>query len=259
VVVTRAPEQAGELTARLQDLGAETLLLPLVSFADPEDTSALDGAIGRLGEFDWVLLASQNAARFFAKFLRSVSGKVPENVGRPRYAAVGPATARTAAEEGLTIAFVASRHTGEALSRELAPQLKGKCVLLPRSDRARPDVPIALRAAGATVVDVIAYRTLAPDLGESGVLDRIRKGSVDVIAFASPSAFHHFVELLGVEEAPHVAEETVFAAIGPTTAQAIRAAGMNVPIQAVESTAAGLASAISSHFVRQSPAGAKNR
>ena len=32
IVVTRAPEQARELTAALQQMGAEVLLLPTVSF-----------------------------------------------------------------------------------------------------------------------------------------------------------------------------------------------------------------------------------
>lgn len=259
MVVTRAPDQAGELTARLQELGAEVLLLPLVSFGDPEDTASLDAALGGLAEFDWVLLTSQNAARFFAKRLRSVGATIPPAAGRPQTAAVGPATARAAEEEGLTIAFVAGRHTGEALAGELTPQLQGKRVLLPRSDRARPDLPTALRAAGAIVVDVIAYRTLVPQPAESGVLDRIRNGAVDVIAFASPSAFHHFAEQLGADEMPRLTEKTAFAAIGPTTAQAIRAAGLDVAIEADESTAAGLAAAIASHFVRQSSAGAKNR
>ena len=45
MVVTRAPEQSQELVDALQDLGAEVLLLPTVSFAPPEDSSELDAAM----------------------------------------------------------------------------------------------------------------------------------------------------------------------------------------------------------------------
>ncbi len=66
IVITRAPEQAAELIGSLERLGAEVVLLPMVRFAVPEDLASLDGAIGRLAEFDWILFTSQNAVRFFA-------------------------------------------------------------------------------------------------------------------------------------------------------------------------------------------------
>ena len=42
IVITRAPEQAEELTRRLEDAGARVLLLPMVRFAALDDISELD-------------------------------------------------------------------------------------------------------------------------------------------------------------------------------------------------------------------------
>ena len=216
IVVTRTPQQAGELVELLQAQGAEVLLLPAVSFGPPEDVRPLDAAIRHLISYDWLLLTSQNAAR----------------------------------QEGLQVRHVAARHSSQALVDELSDVLTGKKVLLPRSDRAGAELPAALRRAGAQVTDVVAYRTLRPGAAESGVLERILCGEADVATFASPSAFHSFAEQVGHPALRQLSARMLLAAIGPVTARAIRNAGFAVAIEAADSTAAGLAAAIVSHWSR---------
>jgi len=249
VVVTRAAEQAQELVRELEGLGAEVLSLPTVGFREAEDFAPLDEALREIANFDWVLFTSQNAVRFFAKRCRAL-GLDPANLQSEgsRVAAVGPATAKAARDEGFRVYWIASRFRGEALARELQEDVAGKKVLLPRSDRAADELPGALRAAGAVVRDVVAYCTVVPAASDGDALAKIRGGEADVIAFASPSAFHHFVDLVGAEKLPGVAERVKFAAIGPTTAGAIREAGLPVEIEAAEATSAGLARAIANYF-----------
>jgi uroporphyrinogen-III synthase len=251
IVVTRAPEQAGELVAQLRQLGGEVLLLPTVSFGPPENWAPLDEAIRDLSSFDWVFLTSQNAVRYFCERCRELNVKPMASASRPQYASVGPATAKAAEASGIAVARTASQFRGEALARELGAELSGKRVLLPRSNRARPDLPQALRAAGATVVDVIAYRTMPASPADETVLEEMRAGRVEVIAFASPSAFHHLAEELGLDEMRAISGAAAFAAIGPVTAKAIRENGCNVAIEAEESTGEGLVRAIVEHFERQ--------
>ncbi len=249
VVVTRAPEQAQELVHELESLGAEVFLLPTVGFRETEDTAPLDKVLRELSSFDWILFTSQNAVRFFAKRCRALGldpGKVQSE--RLRVAAVGPATAHAAREEGFRVYWIASRFRGEALARELREDVTGKKVLLPRSDRAADELPEALREAGAVVCDVVAYCTVVPEASDGDALARIRGGEADVVTFASPSAFHHFVDLLGADKVPGVAQRVKFAAIGPTTAGAIREAGLPVEIEAAEATSVGLARTIANYF-----------
>jgi len=260
IVLTRAPEQSRELRERLEALGAEVLLLPAVSFVEPDDKAALDAAIRALDTFDWLVLTSQNAVRFFCRRseAQGVSAAAAQAKGM-RIAAVGPATARAGEEFGLRADHVALRFQGAALAEELAPQVKGKRLLLLRSDRARADLPAALRAAGAEVVDVVAYVTRKPAASEASIAVRIVSGEADVIAFASPSAFEHFAEEVGMDVMKQAAGHCALAAIGPVTAEAIRAAGLRVEIEAAESTSAGLVNAMVRHFTVKMPSGVARR
>ena len=252
IVVTRAREQAAGQIEKLSALGAEVILFPMLDFASPEDCAPLDAAIRGIAEFDWLLFTSQNAVRYFVERMRA-SG-LEANVAamdRPRIAAVGPATAEAARSAGFAVERLAKKTHGAGLVEELRGDLAGKRVLLPRSDRARPDLPAALHDAGAEVVAVIAYRTVAPEgapPGGGGNMARVLRGEVDVISFASPSAFHSLEEQAGASALRSLSERVAFAAIGPVTAAALREAGMRVEIEAAESTATGIAEAIVKHY-----------
>lgn len=259
VVVTRAPEQAQEFVKRLEEMGAEVLLCPVVTFSDPDDFGPLDGALRGLENFDWILFTSANAVRFLCKRCRALGVDCRGlQTPRPMVASVGPATAHVAREEGLRVDHVPSRHSGKALAEELWGAVTGRKVLLPRSARAGGELPTALRSAGAEVVEVIAYRTAGPSPSGSDVLECIRTGKVDVVTFASPSAFHNFAEAVGADVLRELAAHATLAAIGPTTAGAIREAGLRAGIEAAEATAAEFAAAIARHF-EHSPSGVKSR
>ncbi len=274
VAVTRAPEQARELVAHLEGYGAEVLLLPAVGFADPEDTEMLDAALRALDRIDWIVFTSENAVRFFAKRARALGlepGKLP---AEPQVAAVGPATAGAAEAEGYGVGYVAKKHRGESLANELRGELSGKRILLPRSDLATDELPRMLREFAGQVIEAVAYRTVAPGMEtpapvgrirgkeEPGdpaarTLRRIRDAEVDIITFASPSAFRNFAELIGAETLRRISESARFAAIGPTTARAVQEDGYRVAIEAEEATSRGLAEAIADYFEKES-SGVKN-
>jgi uroporphyrinogen-III synthase len=147
--------------------------------------------------------------------------------------------------------YTAREHGGEGLARELQASLKNSRVLLPRSDRADDRLPNLLRENGARVTEVIAYRTAVPKTLDAKILDRIRGADVDTIVFASPSAFHNLSDVIGAKSLAEGSSRVDFAAIGPTTARALRDGGARVAIEANESSAAGLADAIAKHYQRQ--------
>ncbi|HWF40298.1 MAG TPA: uroporphyrinogen-III synthase [Candidatus Acidoferrales bacterium] len=250
VVVTRAAEQSAGVIAALEKQGAEVLLMPTIEFAPPEDCSALDAAMAHISDFDWILFTSQNAVRFFAKHLAqhsSIQGRFEQPAGL-RTAAVGPGTAEAANKDGFRVDYVAKNHTGESLAGELAAKLRGKRVLLPRSDRADDRLPSALRAADAEVTQVIAYRTAAPRAIDPHTLQRVRNAEVDAILFASPSAFHNLQSWIPGAELAALSQRVQFATIGPTTGRAVRDAGAQVEIEAADASPAALADAIASYY-----------
>jgi uroporphyrinogen III methyltransferase/synthase len=245
IVVTRAPEQSKEFRERLEESGAEVMVLPLVRFLEPEETVDLDRAIRSLEEFDWLIFTSANAVAFFQRRCRALgmgpSGKAPE------IAAVGSATRLALQEEGLQASLVPAEFSGAGLAAELAGAIAAKSVLLPRSDRAGEELPSLLRKAGANVTEVVAYRTVGPEAADGGPIDAIRNGEADVVTFFSPSAFREFQNLMG-PNALATSSRVAFAAVGPVTAEAIRSAGLPVAIEADEATAVSLVSALERHF-----------
>jgi len=247
IVVTRAIEQARQLMARLEMMGAIVLLFPAVSFSEPSDTADLDRAIRTLGEFDWILFTSANAARFFARRCRKL-GVEPNQEGNYLCAAVGPATASAVAAEGFPVDHVSQEFLGAALARELSASLAGKKICLPRSERARPELPDALRASGAEVIEVVAYHTGGVGMIDPEVMRAIRECQVDVISFFSPSAIENMRVELGDELLARVAAKAALATVGPVTAAALRDAGLPVAIEAPFATAESMAAAIASYF-----------
>jgi uroporphyrinogen-III synthase len=247
IVVTRAPEQSEELLDRLRDAGAEPLSLPMVRFLEPTDFTALDQAIALLGDFDWVVLTSANAVRFFLARCRELD-RWPGG-GKPKIAAVGPATRASLEAAGLQAAFVPQTFNGAALAAELAPQLPGRRVLLPRSDRAEDDLPAALRVAGADVTEVVAYLTAAPERLDDASIGMICQGQVDAVIFFSPSAVQQFAGAVGAETFAQIGGRTPLVAVGPVTASAIRKAGSLAAVEAPRATSGGVVEALERHFV----------
>jgi len=149
------------------------------------------------------------------------------------------------------VEYVSRNQNGESLVKELGSRLAGKRVLVPRSDRGDERLSNALRAAGAELTEVIAYRTTAPVTMDLGLLARVSGGGVDAVIFSSPSAFHTFLDCLGQGAAVNLSTWMHFAAIGPTTANAIRGAGARVEIEAAEPSASALANAVAMYYQRQ--------
>jgi uroporphyrinogen-III synthase/uroporphyrinogen III methyltransferase/synthase len=75
----------------------------------------------------------------------------------------------------------------------------------------------------------------------------LEAGEVAAVAFASPSAVQAVVGGLGARGVALLRRATL-AAIGPTTAEALRAAGLEPAVQPLRYTGADLAEAIAIHL-----------
>jgi uroporphyrinogen III methyltransferase/synthase len=253
IVLTRTPEQADDLVSRLTREGAKIFLLPMVRFTEAADASDLDRAIGELDRFDWLIFTSANAVRFFYRRLRTLQ---PERKAIPptlQCAVVGPATQKALEDEGAHAKFGPRQPgaTSTALAAEIGRKLAGKRALVPRSNLANDDLPAALRAAGAIVSAVVAYHTEEPESLDSEVLAALQRGDTDAIVFFSPSAFQHFADVMGTKRLVELRGRLAFAAIGPTTAAAIRESDMPVSVEAMEATTDALVASLQRYFTPQ--------
>jgi uroporphyrinogen-III synthase len=238
ILVTRRSEQTGSLRVALSALGAIVVEVPLIAHEPPADPRPLDEALGRLARYDWVAFTSANAVEAVAARLARLG--VPLDAG-VRLASVGPSTAHAIAAHfrgRATDLQPASEFRAEALVEAFrARDLTGRHILLPVSDRARDTLAAGLRAQGAVVESVVAYRTVAPD-GVRARLDRALAEGIDLVVLASPSAVEGLVAALGAR-----ARGVAVAVIGPVTEEAARSVGLDVRAVASPATALGLVAA----------------
>jgi uroporphyrinogen III methyltransferase / synthase len=259
IVITRAAAQSEALAQGLSARGASPVVLPLVSFAEPEDFAPLDHAIAEMQQFDWLILTSAQTVRAIEQRAAELRRPLVGTGNRLRVACVGPVTAAAARNAKLPVEYVAMTHSGLGLANELGSKLQGSKVLLPRSDHANPDLPAALKRFGAHVREVIAYRTVRPAESDQESLKNIVAGQAGAILFFSPSAVQHFAEMVGAEKLHAIQEMLAITAVGPVTAKALREAGVERIVVAAETTAASVIDALEKHFAaaKAAPAGAK--
>ena len=253
VVNTRSTDQAAELDGLLQQRSAVSLPYPCIDIVPLEDAASLERAVTRLaaGAFDWLVLTSVNAARAVAKAReRIAAGDAAGEAAavKARVAAVGPGTAgavRTLL--GLKVDLESPVHTGEALGRELAAENPGT-VLLPLGDLAGDGLAEWLRAAGADVTVVTAYRTV-PGSGGVDLPGLLRRGEVDAVAFTSPSTVDNLALRLAQEGGDWgLLNRVCVACIGPVTARAAAARGLQVQAEPQDHTLMGLVDALDAFF-----------
>ncbi len=225
---TRPEGERDPLVARLRELGYRVHAVPTLAL-EPLDFSAPD-----LATFDWVVVTSGMGARVLLERVRPPRG--------PRWAAVGPRTAAELSRHGVVPLAVPEGRRGVAIAEEIARvqgQLAGVRVLLARADAAAPDLPAALRQAGAVVEELAVYHTLeGPPTSRSALRAALADPDLAVVVFASGSAVRGLVRL-----APG-ARRPAAVSIGPSTTAVARAEGFTVVAEAPRADVDGLVEAV---------------
>ena len=250
ILVTRPRAQAPALVDSLAALGAEAIEAPAIRIVPPDDTQPLADACAAAAAFDWIVFTSANAVDAFLEHLIAHGGGAPALAG-VRICAIGPATGARIARHGLAVDLAPSDHRGAGVGAALRAgrDLRGTRILLPRADIARPPLPDALRAAGADVTEVTAYRTVAAaGWPGAGVRRMILQQEIDAVTFTSASAVHSVAQSLGADRAVELLRATVVAAIGPVTAGAARQLGVETTVMPSTYTTPALARALADYF-----------
>jgi uroporphyrinogen III methyltransferase / synthase len=244
IVVTRARAQAGELSSKLEALGAEVVEFPTIRLRPPGDLGPLDAAIDALDSFDWLVFTSVNGVEAFVERLRNSDLDLRSVPRRARVAAIGPATAERVEEAGLRVDVVPDVFRAEALIEALdTGELAGKRFLIPRAKVAREVLPAKLREAGAEVVVPPAYESVPAAEGAEDLAGRLEAGEIDCVTFTASSTVENFVRAFGEAAARLLAASRVVC-IGPITASTARERGIRVDAEATEYTIPGLVEAV---------------
>lgn len=242
------------MTEMLEASGAATIAFPTISIEPPPDPDALHQAM-RSDSYDWVVLTSTNAVMALEAARRELgTDQGPWPASGTRFCAVGPSTAAALEAAGLTPDIVPDEYIGESVLDALLEaegNLDRRRVLIPRAAEARDVIPDGLRAAGAAVDVVEAYRTVpvkADGEATTKLAGRLAAKEVDVVTFTSSSTVRAFRAMFGSDLGG-----SLVATIGPATSATARESGYEVSVEAEEYTVSGLVRALESYYAEDAP------
>ena len=227
VIVTRSKNQATEFILKLEELGAKTIALPLITTSAINQTELLQKVT--TNKYTWIVFTSPNAVKYFFETItpKSITYKI---------AAVGSKTKEHLEAIGLTIDFIPSEFTAKKLAIEI-PAEKGDSFFIPRSNLAKNDAVTSLENKDCAVETLSIYKNTSVKYSKEE-LAVILNQTADFITFTSGSTVKAFIEL-GVE----IKNEKVIC-IGPETEKVAIQNNIKVSATANPHTIEGMIEAI---------------
>ncbi len=243
VIITRPLHQAAELREMLEARDATVLLIPALEILPPANPGPLDDALRETGRYQWAIFTSANTVERVAA--RAVELGLPplgDLLATARICAIGPATRAALETLGCPVALLPEQYVAESIAAAFSVlPLEGVRFLLPRAEAARDVVPEALRARGALVDAVDAYRSAIPAASVAAVAALIERAErVDWVAFTSGSTVANFLAMGGQP----LLKGARIASIGPVTSEVAAKHGLRVNAEAEVHTAEGLVAAM---------------
>jgi uroporphyrinogen III methyltransferase / synthase len=240
VIVTRARAGAAALSAKLVELGADVLEMPVTRIV-PLDQDKSMAAISRLREYDWLVFTSQNGVDQFWRALRAADGDA-RTLADIKVAAVGPATSDSLARVGVVVDVIPERFIAEGLLAAMSARddIRGRRILYVAARETRDVLPKGLRALGATVDLLTLYESVPDAEGAEAMRERLMRDEADIVTFTSASAVRAFADAVGADAVVRAR----LVSMGAATSDAIRSAGLAVHAEAEPSTLDGLVRAV---------------
>ncbi|WP_287863809.1 uroporphyrinogen-III synthase [Corynebacterium sp.] len=249
VLVPRAKNQAGPMSARLASHGAIPVEVPTISVEPPRSPVQMERAIKGLvdGRYHWIVFTSVNAVKAVWEKLREF-GLDARALAGVRVAAVGPKTSQAVKDLGITPELLPKDDARNAAGLvDVFPPHDPDLdlvdrVLLPRADIATDVLVDGLIELGWDVEDVVAYRTVRAAPPSPEIRDMIKTGGFDAVCFTSSSTVKN---LVGIAGKPHA--RTIIACIGPMAAQTAREHGLRVDVMPEAAGVPELVDALAAH------------
>jgi len=235
ILLTSSSALQDKAAGRVTDFGGIPVCRPLIKLAVTPEARAL---VRQLKDFDWVVLTSPSAVRCFGDLLGQ-AGVDLRTV--PKLVSCGGGTSQEMRKIGLAADYEpVADFSADGLLTLVKPHVtKGLRILRLRSDKAGPDLAVALRAMGAFVEDSLLYRNEA--------IDYAQKPDFDVVFFASASAVEVFLQQWGVASLGG----KFVVAIGKPTLAALKRVGAAADLVPPEATVESSLDSLAEYYTRK--------
>ena len=239
IVVTRAREQAVQLTQMLADQGAEVIELPFISIEQHFDGQRVSEVLAGIAVYEWIIFTSANGVKnFFDLFYKAYDDI--RCLGPMRIAAVGSATAREVEKHKLKVDLVPKQANADALAKELIENegVESVQLLIVTGNQNRENLVARLESdEGRAIVDTLPlYQTSKTDLNQEPSVERFRKEGADAVLFTSSSTVKSFVEQRESLRLEPGARKPTFGSIGPLTTKTLKELKLPVAFEATQSS-----------------------
>ncbi|MCL2149174.1 MAG: uroporphyrinogen-III synthase [Methanomassiliicoccaceae archaeon] len=245
IAFTRPERRLRESVALAESEGFTVMAAPSLEIA-PCDVSELELLLRTVERGDIIVFTSATAAEECGRsplFKESVSGAF--------IVSIGPGTAEALERLGVATDTMPDVYSSEGIVECLSGSVKGKRVVLLRSDRGSRALDRGLAAMGAEVTDFAVYSLTPADPKRlEGILEAGREGRIDVFAFTSPLSAQSFVEAaesMGIDAVAMLGGAKV-AAIGKPTIDMLISLGVRVDVIPEKATFECMIAAVKERF-----------
>ncbi len=238
VLVTRPKDQAASFVQKLEEYGLNSIVFPTI-----EIRPVSGWKVPSLLEFDGVFFTSPNSVSFFMEQLLLERPEELKNLQQLKIWAVGKTTSQDLAAHGVTTEPIPKIADAATLMEEISDDcIKGHTFLFLKGSLSLGIIPSIIQKRGGTCVEIIVYENLPPSLEESTKVKLLlENGGLSCLSFTSPSTAVNFFEALGTTTLPLGVQ---IAAIGTTTASALKKMGVQVDVIPEDFNASSFAKAI---------------
>jgi uroporphyrinogen III methyltransferase/synthase len=238
IVVTRAREQASQLSRLLEDNGADVIELPFIEVKPDFDEKLVTEVLAGIAVYEWVIFTSANGVKnFFDLFYRAYDDI--RCLGPMRIAAVGAATAREIEKHRLKVDLVPKKANARALAEELIENegLESVQLLVVTGNQNREELVQRLETDGRAIVDTLPlYKTSKTDLTNDSAAARYRNEGADAVLFTSSSTVNSFVDQQAALTLEEGTRQPVFGSIGPMTTKTLQELNLPLGFEASQSS-----------------------
>lgn len=169
---------------KFKDLG-RILHQPMIKIVPLDDYGEIKKEIKRINKYHWIIFTSRYGAEYFFDIFNRKKLHIP----KVKICAIGETTADRLKEYGVKVDCIPKNESSQGIIETLRKfNLKGKNILIPRSNLSSDYLSCSLKKIGAHVKAIPVYRNIMPSRYK-----RIDFNKIDEIFFTSPSTIENFM------------------------------------------------------------------
>jgi uroporphyrinogen-III synthase len=224
VLVTRPEHQAAAFVSELASHGLDSVVFPTIEIRPVGAWTVPD-----LSPFSGIFFTSPNSVGEFMRRMMEERPAELENLRKTKVWAVGKTTEKDLAAYGVTTEPVPKIADAVNLMADIKSEdIEGRTFLFLRGNLSLGVIPDVIQKRGGTCVELTVYENHPPSLEDSTrIRTMLEGGKLDCLSFTSPSTAVNFFEAMGSTALP---DGTIVAAIGTTTAGALKKLGVRVDV-----------------------------